>query len=656
MIRIISILLVFVSHEILAQQLFHKSLVGDNTNGYCISDANPDGGYTIAGRMTFSGMVVVSFDACDNVKWEKSFDALNGNVDLVRIAVASNGDILLAGKYRNLNNDFFLIKLSAQGDLLFFKRYGQQLTDDLFDFGILYGEGYYISGVSNQNGTTVPLLMRLDINGDIQWSKSYADFSNGLRAVATKDGGLIIQMKNIVKVDAQGNVEWTKEYEFNSGNAYHHIMNPIELEDGYVFVYYYTANQSAQRSGSFKLDLNGNLLWVGKKFEGGTMGDIALLDNKHIMVLSMRYSDPNGQPIYLTKLDATGNVVRVINKKIPRDNYQGYAFNLNRLFGGDLIITGYEKELLDIPTVRQLYVTRTNYEFDLDDCGEDMDVIEGVRDTIEFSDGIAQDEFQPMLVNDVTPVFGSFSFNEEYLCKKEIELQVDIGNDTSICVGEEFTLTSSHNFLTYLWSNGSTAKSIRVNQPGVYILTASNGCVAISDTIVVRNFTALKTDYSIVPQKSSAIEPIYFSSSPDSGMQVSWTFVEGESEEAFFDHTFNSNGIFPISFTITDGNGCNYSDTSYVEIAYSSIYFPNSFTPNGDGKNDLFQPEGFGIKHYQLNIFNRWGDVIFTSTNEPWNGHNSDADSFVGTFMYKAQVEDDFGQIKEYTGVVRVLK
>jgi len=41
------------------------------------------------------------------------------------------------------------------------------------------------------------------------------------------------------------------------------------------------------------------------------------------------------------------------------------------------------------------------------------------------------------------------------------------------------------------------------------------------------------------------------------------------------------------------------------------IYVPNSFTPNADGLNDVFQPKGFGVVKYELNIFDRWGERVF---------------------------------------------
>lgn len=72
--------------------------------------------------------------------------------------------------------------------------------------------------------------------------------------------------------------------------------------------------------------------------------------------------------------------------------------------------------------------------------------------------------------------------------------------------------------------------------------------------------------------------------------------------------------------------GC-LGDTSYHEVIieecpYMQLYFPNSFTPNGDGHNDLYQIGGKSADDIEeITIFNRWGERIFEATgNVPWTG------------------------------------
>ena len=75
------------------------------------------------------------------------------------------------------------------------------------------------------------------------------------------------------------------------------------------------------------------------------------------------------------------------------------------------------------------------------------------------------------------------------------------------------------------------------------------------------------------------------------------------------------------------------------ECTYS-LFFPNAFTPNGDGLNDTFHPVGNEVPDYSMNIFNRWGELVFeTTTMEPgWDG----------TFKGKQCEPDTYGYIVIY--------
>jgi gliding motility-associated-like protein len=53
-----------------------------------------------------------------------------------------------------------------------------------------------------------------------------------------------------------------------------------------------------------------------------------------------------------------------------------------------------------------------------------------------------------------------------------------------------------------------------------------------------------------------------------------------------------------------------------------SLYVPNAFTPNGDHLNDFFAAKGEGITSFSMNIFDRWGNLLFATDdiNKGWNG------------------------------------
>jgi gliding motility-associated-like protein len=94
-----------------------------------------------------------------------------------------------------------------------------------------------------------------------------------------------------------------------------------------------------------------------------------------------------------------------------------------------------------------------------------------------------------------------------------------------------------------------------------------------------------------------------------------------------------------------------------------ALYVPNSFTPNGDGTNDVFRPEGNAIDpdQYHLLIFNRWGEKVFETRDmqKAWEGdHQMGAfyipDSFYH-YVLKAKSVHEY-EVKEYKGSVYVFR
>ncbi|MCC6815227.1 MAG: gliding motility-associated C-terminal domain-containing protein [Saprospiraceae bacterium] len=122
----------------------------------------------------------------------------------------------------------------------------------------------------------------------------------------------------------------------------------------------------------------------------------------------------------------------------------------------------------------------------------------------------------------------------------------------------------------------------------------------------------------------------------------SW-IVDGK--EFFFDqelnYRFKDTGYHNIRLIVNDRFLCTDTlDTQVFVFKNYSLYMPNAFTPNGDGNNEVFGPVGQfdGLNYYELNIYDRWGSLLFSSTKpeEMWNGKVMDSDKLVpsGTYVY----------------------
>lgn len=97
------------------------------------------------------------------------------------------------------------------------------------------------------------------------------------------------------------------------------------------------------------------------------------------------------------------------------------------------------------------------------------------------------------------------------------------------------------------------------------------------------------------------------------------------------------NKVYRVT-AIQRGNNSITSMSNYTEVIPPlSIYIPNAFTPNGDGINDAFGVKGEGIRNYHLYVYNRWGEVVFESTNpkQQWDGNYAGNPVEQGVYVYQ---------------------
>jgi gliding motility-associated-like protein len=94
-----------------------------------------------------------------------------------------------------------------------------------------------------------------------------------------------------------------------------------------------------------------------------------------------------------------------------------------------------------------------------------------------------------------------------------------------------------------------------------------------------------------------------------------------------------------------------------------AIYVPNSFSPNGDGINDVFKIEGnaLDIEVFELTIFDRWGQIVFhsTDTNAVWTGEFNKGEYFVGnsSYSYRLKVKSIFDiEPRELSGSILMMR
>ena len=98
-------------------------------------------------------------------------------------------------------------------------------------------------------------------------------------------------------------------------------------------------------------------------------------------------------------------------------------------------------------------------------------------------------------------------------------------------------------------------------------------------------------------------------------------------------------GVSTLAVTEINSLGCR-GDVQYVDIELTpcNIYIPNAFTPNGDSDNNLFGVHTLAqIESFSLSIFNRWGQLIYQTSNQSalWDGSYSETPCQEGVYIYK---------------------
>lgn len=123
-------------------------------------------------------------------------------------------------------------------------------------------------------------------------------------------------------------------------------------------------------------------------------------------------------------------------------------------------------------------------------------------------------------------------------------------------------------------------------------------------------------------------------------------------------HTLSEPGTY--SLEVRDRNGCYGKDTITISKTYCiDISIPNAFSPNGDGKNDVFRPlVPVSLKGFKMQIWNRWGVLLF-ETNTPskgWNGYVNGMAQPAGTYVYNITYKNHEGVVEHKKGTLVLIR
>ncbi|MDR3653106.1 MAG: PKD domain-containing protein [Paludibacter sp.] len=225
-----------------------------------------------------------------------------------------------------------------------------------------------------------------------------------------------------------------------------------------------------------------------------------------------------------------------------------------------------------------------------------------------------------------------------------------LDKEPKICFGDSMII---HVFgaNTYKWNNNLTGDSIMINRTGAYTVTGTSaaGCTSTL-TFNVSNYDAY--NYTIQSNKneiSTGNPTISLWSETIPNSQYYWDFGDGDAGQGnYLDHTYTvaNQRYFDIKLKVINPNGCLEYATKRITVINSALY--NTFSPNGDGIDDVF------MKGWQMKVYNRNGLLIYDGV-DGWDGTFNGKPIDAGTYFYVLYYSSESGT-KTNSGYVTLVR
>lgn len=309
--------------------------------------------------------------------------------------------------------------------------------------------------------------------------------------------------------------------------------------------------------------------------------------------------------------------------------------------------------------------------------------------------GVTGSVFNPFIANignNNVITYDTHSMPTASLCpdSRTITIQVNEVPNVSItsnvnkgCLPLEITLSTPNvNTGTGTWNlgNGTILNGLNVthvfNTPGIYNVTFAyedeigcTGSATLPGKITILetpranfDFTPGEGDLSIMNPKVDFKNLSTVLGNNTYTWSVSTLYSTGEINPSY---TFLESGEYPVTLVAQTVNGCRDQITKYVVVKNEhGVYIPNSFTPNDDGLNDefipVFSPYGLDLSTFQMEIFDRWGELLFTTKDFKmgWTGAKNNSGDVLkqDVYVYKVRYRDAEKKIYTRTGHVSLIK
>ncbi len=265
---------------------------------------------------------------------------------------------------------------------------------------------------------------------------------------------------------------------------------------------------------------------------------------------------------------------------------------------------------------------------------------------------------------------GSSNSIEVLVQNQSVAPLINLNGAADLCAGATALLTSSYATGNQWLKNGWPIQdainvSFSVGEEGLYQVQVTDdlGTILISDPIEITVQEDQIIDFSADNTTVAVGTPISFTSMVNGNLTHEWQIDGQTSSLAAPQFILTEPGIYPVSL-MTQNDLCadTLTKLQYIEVIETAEidgnwFVPNAFSPNGDGCNDLFLLRGDGLSAVEMTIYNQWGELIFSSSDQSigWDGKHAQKPVQLGTYVYVVSFNDRLSKEVRATGHVTVL-
>ena len=242
------------------------------------------------------------------------------------------------------------------------------------------------------------------------------------------------------------------------------------------------------------------------------------------------------------------------------------------------------------------------------------------------------------------------SSRDTFLVAQVVLPYFDLGPDRKVCTGDTIYIAAE---VVGEWNTGDTDSVLTVTEGGDYVMTVSLGSCIRFDSIYVDEIpqpTCNLPDEVIGCKGEGTLLDAF---SPDID-EYYWSTGDTSSSIVVYD-------IDDYTVRITNYCGSAFFNThSGLEICINTLFIPNTFTPDGDGVNDVWRVYANNIQSIDITISNRFGETVFKSDNaeKSWLGDKNESRFYLedGVYFYTIIFKDENGDTQKMMGSINMIR